>query len=87
MWKFSDKRQFFRADTAGLGKYSMDGYGRIGVHRVNLIRIVVRQIKKYFSGVFFSNYVFRFFFQNVYTPKEMDPLDPKTHEKKIVQCI
>ena len=28
------KRSFFRADMAGLGKYSMGGYGRIGVYRV-----------------------------------------------------
>ena len=26
---------FFRADMAGLGKYCMGGYGRIGVYRVN----------------------------------------------------
>ena len=32
----SGKRPFFRADMAGLGKYSMGGYGRIGVYRVNL---------------------------------------------------
>ena len=30
-----EKRQFFRADMAGLGKYCMGGYGRIGVYRVN----------------------------------------------------
>ena len=29
-----EKRLFFRAATAGLGKYSMGGYGRIGVYRV-----------------------------------------------------
>ena len=34
MWKFSEKRPFFRADMAGLGKYHMGGYGRIGVYRV-----------------------------------------------------
>ena len=28
-----EKRPFFRADMAGLGKYSIGGYGRIGVHR------------------------------------------------------
>ena len=27
---------FFRADMAGLGKYHMGRYGRIGVYRVNL---------------------------------------------------
>ena len=27
----SGKTPFFRADMAGLGKYSMGGYGRIGV--------------------------------------------------------
>ena len=32
-----EKRPFFRADTAGLGKYSTGGYGRIGVYRVNLM--------------------------------------------------
>ena len=30
-WK---KRQIFRADMAGLGKYHTGGYGRIGVYRV-----------------------------------------------------
>ena len=29
-----EKLPFFRADMAGLGKYSMGGYSRIGVHRV-----------------------------------------------------
>ena len=36
MWKFWEKQPFFRADMAGLGKYSMGGYGRIGVHRAIL---------------------------------------------------
>ena len=31
IWK---NRPFFRADMAGLGKYCMGGYGRIGVYRV-----------------------------------------------------
>ena len=30
-----EKRLFFRAAMAGLGKYHMGGYGRIGVDRVN----------------------------------------------------
>ena len=29
-----EKRAFFRAATAGLGKYHTGGYGRIGVYRV-----------------------------------------------------
>ena len=33
MWK---NPPFFRADVAGLGKYCMGGYGRIGVYRVKL---------------------------------------------------
>ena len=34
--KKTKKRPFkFRPDMAGLGKYSMGGYGRIGVYRVN----------------------------------------------------
>ena len=39
MWKNMEKRLFFRADMAGLGKYCTGGYGRIGVYRVNLIFI------------------------------------------------
>ena len=35
MWNFFEKRPFFRADMAGLGKYCTGGYGRIGVYRVN----------------------------------------------------
>ena len=31
-----EKRLFFRAATAGLGKYGTGGYGRIGVYRVNI---------------------------------------------------
>ena len=31
-----EKRPFFRAATAGLGKYSTGGYGRIGVYRVKI---------------------------------------------------
>ena len=34
-----EKWPFFRAATAGLGRYCTGGYGRIGVYRVNL-RIV-----------------------------------------------
>ena len=30
------KTAFFRADMAGLGKYCMGGYGRIGVYRVKV---------------------------------------------------
>ena len=33
---FLEKRPFFRADMAGLGKYHTGGYGRIGVYRVNM---------------------------------------------------
>ena len=39
MWKISEKRPFFRADMAGLGKYHTGGYGRIGVYRVILLLI------------------------------------------------
>ena len=35
MWTNMEKRPFFRAAMAGLGKYHMGGYGRIGVYRVN----------------------------------------------------
>ena len=31
IWKNIEKRPFFRAATAGLGKYRTGGYGRIGV--------------------------------------------------------
>ena len=33
--KIMEKRLFFRAAMAGLGKYHTGGYGRIGVYRVN----------------------------------------------------
>ena len=36
MWIFLEKWPFFWADMAGLGKYHMGGYGRIGVYRVKL---------------------------------------------------
>ena len=32
-----EKRPFFQADMAGLGKYCMGGYGRIGVYRVKVL--------------------------------------------------
>ena len=32
-----EKRPFFRADMAGLGKYYMGGYGRIGIYRVKYV--------------------------------------------------
>ena len=34
-----EKWPFFRAATAGLGRYCTGGYGRIGVYRVNLAGI------------------------------------------------
>ena len=34
MLKFLEKRPFFRADMAGLGKCCTGGYGLIGVYRV-----------------------------------------------------
>ena len=37
MWKNMEKRPFFRAAMARLGKYRMGGYGRIGVYRVKLV--------------------------------------------------
>ena len=33
----SGKTAVFPADMARLGKYSMGGYGRIGVYRVNIL--------------------------------------------------
>ena len=33
MWKILEKRPFFRADLAGLGKYRTGGFGRIGVYK------------------------------------------------------
>ena len=36
MWKNMEKRPFFRADMAGLGKYCTGVYGRIGVYRVKV---------------------------------------------------
>ena len=39
MWKNMEKRPFFRAAMARLGKYRMGGYGRIGVYRVKGIML------------------------------------------------
>ena len=36
MWNILEKLPFFQTDTAGLGKYCMGGYGRIGVYRVKV---------------------------------------------------
>ena len=41
MWKFVEKRLFFRVDMAGLGKYCTGGYGRIGVYRVNSVVVII----------------------------------------------
>ena len=43
-----EKRPFFRAATAGLGKYHTGGYGRIGVYRVNCVQSLQSNV-----GVFF----------------------------------
>ena len=45
MWKISEKQLFFRADMAGLGKYHTDGYGRIGVYRVNILNPLELAVK------------------------------------------
>ena len=37
-----EKRPFFRAATAGLGKYHMGGYGWIGVYRVKVYQMSVQ---------------------------------------------
>ena len=39
-----EKRPFFRAATAGLGKYHTGGYGRIGVYRVKPPQILWRPL-------------------------------------------
>ena len=38
MDNFGKTAVFFRADTAGLRKYGMGGYDRIGVHRVKGVK-------------------------------------------------
>ena len=37
-----EKRPFFQAAMAGLGKYRMVGYGRIGVYRVKVEIIIIQ---------------------------------------------
>ena len=46
MWKSLEKRPFFRADMAGLGKYCMGGYGRIGVYmrRITILSAIVQGV-------------------------------------------
>ena len=42
MWKSSEKKAIFPGGyMAGLGKYSMGGYGRIGVYRVKVRHCVL----------------------------------------------
>ena len=41
-----EKRPFFRAATAGLGKYYTGGYGRIGVYRDKLMILERPMIKE-----------------------------------------
>ena len=46
IWKSLEKRPFFRADMAGLGKYCTGGYGRIGVYRVKAVsHSKIKQLK------------------------------------------
>ena len=40
MWENMEKLPFFRAAMAGLGRYHMGGYGRIGVYRVDSFHIL-----------------------------------------------
>ena len=42
--KIWEKRLFFRADMAGLGKYHTGGYGRIGVYRVYRVMSCTHQV-------------------------------------------
>ena len=46
-----EKRPFFRADMAGLGKYCMGGYGRIGVYRVNIDHMYLHHLRQ-FEGTY-----------------------------------
>ena len=46
MLKILEKRPFCRADMAGLGKYHMGGYGRIGVYRVKLCFIQISFLRR-----------------------------------------
>ena len=41
-----EKRPFFRAAMAGLGKYCMGGYGRIGVYRVKCEQQQKTEVRK-----------------------------------------
>ena len=65
------KWPFFRADMAGLGKYHMGGYGRIGVYRVN--QEICGQ-KQNLYAIFWKNFTFMKFCGDYYD----------IHEKKII---
>ena len=39
-----DKHHFFRVATGGLGKYSIGGYGQIGVYRFIIVNIFVTNV-------------------------------------------
>ena len=62
MWKILEKRPFFRADLAGLGKYHTGGYGRIGVYRVKQPGTIISSqtschIKRLFTFLHLDNQV------------------------------
>ena len=54
MWKSLEKLPFFRADMAGLGKYHMGRYGRIGVYRVNIPSYAIGQERTLLQDCFFA---------------------------------
>ena len=60
MWIFFGKWPFFRADMAGLVKYCMGGYGRIGVHRVKLSRVSITLKKKDLLTLNINNSIYIF---------------------------
>ena len=53
-WENMGKRPFFQAAMAGLGKYSMGGYGRIGVYRADMGGCIMIRAIPVLCGYLFS---------------------------------
>ena len=71
MWKFSEKRPFFRADMAGLGIYHMGGYGRIGVYRVKQTVLKLFRVARHLQALEESIYLSKLYPRRIVKIREV----------------
>ena len=53
-----EKRPFFRAAIAGLGKHRMGGYGQIGVYRVKYMYVYIYMYINIYIYIYIYVYVY-----------------------------